>query len=92
MINYQLLLNDKIYQVEIKEIKSKSILTKSKLPDADYVINPYTGCRFGCVYCYASFMAKYVGKQTEDWGDFVYIKVNASELLGKEILNTPGIL
>lgn len=71
--------------MEIKEIQSKSILTKSKLPDADYVINPYTGCRFGCVYCYASFMARYVGKQTEDWGKFVYVKVNAPELLKKEI-------
>ena len=72
--------------MEIKEIYSKSILTKSKLPDTDYVINPYTGCRFGCVYCYASFMARYVGKQTEDWGEFVYIKVNAPELLEKEII------
>lgn len=71
--------------MEIKEIQSKSILTKSKLPDADYVVNPYTGCRFGCVYCYASFMARYVGKETSDWGEFVYIKTNAPELLKKEI-------
>lgn len=77
--------SDKISIMEIKEIQSKSILTKSKLPDADYVVNPYTGCRFGCVYCYASFMAKYVGKETSDWGEFVYIKINAPELLKKEI-------
>lgn len=71
--------------MEIKEIQSKSILTKSKLPDADYVINPYIGCRFGCVYCYASFMARYIGKNTDDWGEFVYVKINAPELLRKEI-------
>lgn len=71
--------------MEIKEIKSKSILTKSKLPDADYVVNPYTGCRFGCVYCYASFMSRYVGKDINDWGKFVYVKINAPELLQKEI-------
>ena len=71
--------------MEIKEIQSKSILTKSKLPDADYVINPYTGCKFGCVYCYASFMSKYVGKEISDWGNFVYIKTNAPQLLQKEI-------
>ena len=71
--------------MEIKEIQSKSILTKSKLPDADYVVNPYTGCRFGCVYCYASFMSRYVGKNINDWGEFVYVKINAPELLQKEI-------
>lgn len=71
--------------MEIKETQAKSILTKSKLPDADYVVNPYTGCRFGCVYCYASFMSRYVGKETDDWGEFVYIKTNAPELLEKEI-------
>ncbi|MBD3366298.1 radical SAM protein [candidate division WWE3 bacterium] len=71
--------------MEIKETQAKSILTKSKLPDADYVVNPYTGCRFGCVYCYASFMGRYVGKDTADWGEFVYIKINAPELLEKEI-------
>lgn len=71
--------------MEIKEIQSKSILTKSKLPDADYVVNPYTGCRFGCVYCYASFMSRYVGKNINYWGEFVYVKINAPELLQKEI-------
>lgn len=71
--------------MEIKEIEAKSILTKSKLPDTDYVVNPYTGCKFGCVYCYASFMARYVGKETSDWGNFVYVKTNANTLLREEI-------
>lgn len=70
---------------EVKEIEAKSILVPSKLPDADYVINPYTGCRFGCVYCYASFMTRYVGKDLSDWGEFVYVKVNTPKLLVKEV-------
>ena len=72
---------------EIKEIEAKSILSPSRLKDADYDFscNPYTGCRFGCVYCYASFMARYVGKNVSDWGEFVYAKVNAPELLEKEV-------
>src|SRR3989344_3817317 len=72
--------------MEIKTIQSKSILTPSKLPDTDFVINPYTGCRFGCSYCYASFMSRYVGKDIKDWGEFVYVKENAPELLTKSDL------
>jgi len=75
--------------LEVKEINSKSILTKSKLPDADYVLNPYTGCSFGCIYCYASFMSRYVGKDVKDWGNFVHVKINAPELLQKEIDKIP---
>lgn len=76
--------------LDIKETPAKSILTKSNLPDCDYVVNPYTGCRFGCTYCYASFMSRYVGKDIKDWGNFVYIKTNAPELLEKEIKKIPN--
>jgi len=60
--------------LQIKEIISKSILTPSKLPDCDYVVNPYTGCAFGCTYCYASFMGRYVGLDVNDWGVYVFVK------------------
>ncbi len=69
----------------VKEIRAKSILVTSKLPDADYVVNPYTGCAFGCSYCYASFMGRFVGKQVEDWGNYVFAKVNLGEILDKEL-------
>lgn len=68
----------------VKEIESKSILTKSKLPESDYCINPYVGCMHGCVYCYARFMKRFTG-HTEPWGEFVDVKVNAVQLLNDRL-------
>ncbi|OGC45249.1 hypothetical protein A2V49_01455 [candidate division WWE3 bacterium RBG_19FT_COMBO_34_6] len=70
----------------VQEIQAKSILVASKLPDTDYVINPYTGCSFGCSYCYASFMGRFVDKKVEDWGLYVYPKINLPEVLEKELI------
>ena len=57
----------------IKEIVSKNIITKSKLPDTDYVINNYVGCNHGCIYCYAEFMKRFTN-HTEKWGEFLDVK------------------
>lgn len=66
----------------IREIQSKSILSASKI--YPYVINPYVGCQHGCSYCYARYMKKFTGHK-EAWGTFVDVKINAAELLQKEI-------
>ncbi|KKQ23871.1 MAG: Radical SAM domain protein [Candidatus Roizmanbacteria bacterium GW2011_GWC2_37_13] len=71
--------------MEFKEIRAKNILVRCGIPGIDYVINPYIGCRFACKYCYASFMGRFVDKTIYDWGEYVYAKVNAPELLNKEI-------
>ena len=72
--------------MDFREVQAKSILSPCGIPGIDYVINPYTGCRFGCTYCYASFMGRFLkDKSISDWGNYVYAKVNAPELLRKEI-------
>jgi len=69
--------------VAIREIRAKSILNKSKI--YDYCVNPYTGCQVNCRYCYARlFMRRYSG-HSEPWGAFVDVKVNAPELLRKQV-------
>jgi DNA repair photolyase len=66
----------------VKEVEVKSILSKSKV--FDYTLNPYVGCEHACTYCYARVMKRFTGHK-EPWGKFVDVKVNAAELLKKEI-------
>lgn len=66
----------------VKEITAKAILSKSEV--YDYALNPYVGCLHECAYCYARFMKRFSGHR-ERWGDFVDVKINAVELLEKEI-------
>lgn len=68
----------------INEVKCKSILNKSGIPVIDYAINPYYGCAHKCQYCYAVFMKKFTG-HTEPWGDFVDAKINAPEVLERQL-------
>ena len=68
----------------VKEIECKSVLTKSGIEGVDYAINPYVGCAHGCVYCYASFMKRFTGHK-EEWGAFVDVKVNAAEVLARQM-------
>jgi DNA repair photolyase len=70
--------------VIVKEINCKSILTKSGIEGVDYAINPYVGCSHGCVYCYATFMKRFTGHK-EEWGTFVDVRVNAAEVLARQM-------
>lgn len=66
----------------VREVTCRSILTQSKL--ADYALNPYTGCANACRYCYASFMCRFT-RHDEPWGSFVDVKVNAREVLARQL-------
>jgi DNA repair photolyase len=70
--------------ITIKEKLAKNILTKTGIEGYDYCINPYVGCAHGCRYCYASFMKRFTG-HLEPWGEFVDVKVNAPEVLRRQL-------
>jgi len=70
--------------MKIREIKVNSILGKSSI--GDYCINPYVGCMHACIYCYADYYTKKNFKHLEEWGEFVDVKINAPEVLLKEIV------
>ncbi|PIS15830.1 radical SAM protein [Candidatus Roizmanbacteria bacterium CG09_land_8_20_14_0_10_41_9] len=69
---------------KINTTKAKSIFIKSGLPGSDRVINPYNGCLFGCMYCYAAQIARWK-HPNEEWGTYIDVKVNAPELLKIEL-------
>ena len=71
--------------MKIIETEAKSIVGTTKVPSAEFPINPYVGCQFGCSYCYASFMGRFVCEKTADWGEYVYDKTNAVELMRNDI-------
>ncbi|MFX1407543.1 MAG: radical SAM protein [Promethearchaeota archaeon] len=54
--------------------ETKNIITKSNIPEVDFVINPYVGCQHGCIYCYAEFMIRFTGHKGDKWGQFLDIK------------------
>jgi len=76
--------------MKIKEVFSKTILTKTAISGFDYCINPYVGCGHGCLYCYASFIKRFTSHK-EKWGQFVDVKINAPYLLRQQLKRTkPG--
>ncbi|MHC4479474.1 MAG: SPL family radical SAM protein [Planctomycetota bacterium] len=66
----------------VREVECKTLLNRSKL--GDYSMNCYTGCRHGCVYCYARFMQRF-HPHPEPWGEFVDVKTNAPDALEKQL-------
>ncbi|MGQ9603986.1 MAG: radical SAM protein [bacterium] len=69
--------------------EAKSILTRTRIAGLDWCLNAYVGCSHGCRYCYASFMKRMTG-HTEEWGKFVDLKLNAPQLLERELKRKPS--
>jgi DNA repair photolyase len=55
----------------------------------DWTCNPYVGCPFGCIYCYARFTPQN-RRPKEDWGKWFQAKANAVELARKGARKVAG--
>ena len=68
--------------MEIKTVNTQKVLSPTQISLADYVINPYKGCEFGCLYCYAQ-ENKNIDKN--NFFDSLAVKINAPQILEKEL-------
>ena len=64
--------------------RCRTALSRSRLPDLVYSLNPYFGCEHGCIYCYSPsvFRQEAIAR---NWGKFVKAKGNIAEVLVKEL-------
>src|SRR4051812_7680008 len=76
---------EKLGHTLISYKSAASILTEAKgfMETYDFTLNPYSGCSFGCTYCYAAFFSRSEGLR-QNWGYWVQVKQNALQLLIKK--------
>jgi DNA repair photolyase len=68
------------------EIRAKSLLNRVRGMPFEWSINPYRGCIHQCVFCYARRThGFYELDGARDWGSSIFVKVNAVEVLRKEL-------
>jgi DNA repair photolyase len=65
----------------------KSILNKcdsARVP-FDWTINPYRGCEFGCLYCYARYTHEYMELDGDEFERKIFVKKDAAPLLSYDV-------
>ncbi|AIT63450.1 PA0069 family radical SAM protein [Coxiella burnetii] len=68
--------------------QAKTVITRNDSPNVGFEqsINPYRGCEHGCIYCYARPSHAYMNMSAGlDFEKKIFYKVNAAQLLTKEI-------
>ena len=80
----------RVGQAEVEYASAKQILTRASgfMDEYDFTLNPYSGCSFGCTYCYAAFFGR-TKEQRDGWGRWVTVKENALELMEEAALYSP---
>ena len=80
----------RVGQAEVEYAPARQILTKASgfMDEYDFTLNPYSGCSFGCTYCYAAFFGR-TREQRDRWGHWVTVKDNAPELMEQAVIYRP---
>jgi DNA repair photolyase len=81
-----------VRDVEFIEMPVRQILNRCDNPALHFrwTINPYRGCEFGCVYCYARYTHEFL--ELRDPMDFerrIFVKRMAAEVLARTLSRTP---
>jgi DNA repair photolyase len=74
-----------------EEIATKSIITKSNMPDMGirYTVNCYRGCIHACTYCFARRYHEFLGYGAgTDFETKIVAKINAPQILRAELKRT----
>jgi DNA repair photolyase len=68
----------------------KSILNRceSERVPFGWTVNPYRGCEFGCLYCYARYTHEYMNLDGGDFERKIYVKQHAGWLAGRDLAET----
>jgi DNA repair photolyase len=78
--------------VEFLDMPVKQILNRCTSPRMPFrwTINPYRGCEFGCVYCYARYTHEFLDlRDPMDFERRIFVKRMAGEVLQRTLSRTP---
>jgi DNA repair photolyase len=81
-----------VRDVEFVEMPVRQILNRCHNPRLRFrwTINPYRGCEFGCVYCYARYTHEFLDQRDPmDFERRIFVKRTAAEVLARTLSRTP---
>ncbi|MEO8275617.1 MAG: radical SAM protein [Thermoanaerobaculia bacterium] len=77
------------FDLLVREILNKSQASAAARLPFDWTINPYRGCEFGCVYCYARGTHSFFeSTSAEDFETRIFVKRRAAEKLTHRLRKT----
>jgi DNA repair photolyase len=82
-------------EARIREVLVERLLEPAGTPGSRfYMLSPYVGCLIGCRFCYAQSRVGLVrelqGLREAPWGSYVDVRVNAHEVLARELSTHPA--
>lgn len=77
---------DRTRYIEIDVKSALNKVTSPQYPDMRWSLNPYRGCKHGCVYCYARYTHTFFELDPDrDFATVVFVKRNLPDILRQEL-------